>query len=276
MEHGRPRVAVVTGASRGVGKGMALGLGEAGWTVYLTSRTVHDGDSDRAGSVTSSADEVTRLGGHGIPVACDHAVDADTSEAFERVIAEQGQLDLLVNSATTYATEYGPAEDSAFWEQPLSVWDDMHAVGLRSHFVASGHAARVMVAQRSGLIVNISSVGAIKYTGHVSYNVVKAGLDMMTLAMAEELHDHGVTVISVWPRLTQTEGVLAHPEIYPNAREGWTPLFNGRVVAALAADPAIFERSGQALDIGNLANEYGIDDVDGRRPVTRTFERPFL
>jgi hypothetical protein len=83
-------------------------------------------------------------------------------------------------------------------------------------------------------------------------------------------------VISVWPRLTQTEGVLAHPEIYPNARDGWTPLFNGRVVAALAADPAVFERSGQALDIGNLANEYGIDDVDGRRPVSRAFERPFL
>ena len=277
MEQGKPaRVAVVTGASRGVGKGMALGLGEAGWTVYLTSRTVRDGDSDRPGSVTSAAEETTRLGGHGIAVACDHRIDADTAAVFERVIVEQGHLDLLVNSATDYSTDVGPPEDSSFWEQPLEIWDDMHSVGLRSHFVASGHAARIMVEQRSGLIVNVSSVGAIKYTGHVSYNVVKAGVDMMTLAMAEELHDHGVTVISVWPRLTQTEGVLAHPEIYPNAREGWTPLFNGRVVAALAADPAIFERSGQALDIGNLANEYGIDDVDGRRPVTRTFERPFL
>jgi dehydrogenase/reductase SDR family protein 1 len=267
------RIAIVTGASRGVGKGIALGLGEAGWTVYLTSRTLADGDSDRPGSIATTADEVTALGGRGIAVQCDHRIDAQTQAVFERVEREQSRLDLLVNNATTYSTAYGPPEDSPFWEQPVEIWDDMHIVGLRSHFVATGFAARIMVAQGHGLIVNISSLGAINYTGHVSYNVVKAGVDMLSLAAATELKPYGVTVVSVWPRLTQTEGILAHPEIYPKAAEGWTPLFNGRVVAALAADPAVHEKTGMPIDIGNLANDYGIDDVDGRRPVRRTHER---
>jgi NAD(P)-dependent dehydrogenase (short-subunit alcohol dehydrogenase family) len=267
------RIAIVTGASRGVGKGIALGLGEAGWTVYLTSRTAADGDSDRPGSIATTADEVTALGGRGIAVQCDHRIDAQAQAVFERVEREQSRLDLLVNNATTYSTEYGPPEDTPFWEQPVEIWDDMHTVGLRSHFVATGFAARIMVAQGHGLIVNVSSLGAINYTGHVSYNVVKAGVDMLSLAAATELKPYGVTVVSVWPRLTQTEGILAHPEVYPNAAEGWTPLFNGRVVAALAADPAVHKKTGMALDIGNLANDYGIDDVDGRRPVRRAHER---
>lgn len=267
-----PKVAVVTGASRGVGRGMALGLGEAGWVVYLTGRTVRDGDSDRPGSLVSTAAEVSALGGTGIAVRCDHAVDSDTAALFERVRAEQGRLDLLVNVATTYATDVGPVEDSPFWEQPVSHWDDMHRVGLRSHVVASIHAARLMIPQRHGLIVNISSVGAIKYTGNVAYNVVKAGVDMLSHAMAQELRPHGVAVVSVWHRLTQTEGVLAHPDMFPNANQGWTPLFNGRVVARLASDPEIMVRTGQAFDIGNLANDFEIDDADGRRPIQRTFE----
>jgi dehydrogenase/reductase SDR family protein 1 len=249
-------------------------LGEAGWTIYLTSRTVRDGESDRPGSVTSTAAEVTRLGGTGIAVPCDHAIDIQTQAVFDRVREEQGRLDLLVNNATNYSTPYGPPEDAPFWEQPLSEWDHMVQVGLRSHFVASACAARMLVPQRSGVIVNISSLGATRYTGHVAYSVVKAGVDMLTLGAAEELRPHGVTVVSVWPRLTQTEGILAHPEVYPNARDGWTPIFNGRVVAALAADPDLLAKSGQALDIGNLANDYEIDDVDGRRPVRRTLERP--
>ena len=252
---------------------MALGLGEYGWTVYVTGRTARDGDSDRPGSLTSVAEEVTKLGGCGIAVRCDHRDDAETELALRRVADEQGHLDMLVNNATNYTTDVGPPEDTKFWEQPLDVWDDMHTVGLRSSFVASGVAARMMIPQKRGLIVNVSSAGAIMYTGNVSYNVVKAGVDMLTLAMAEELRAHGIAVVSVWPRLTQTEGVLAHPEIYPNAALGWTPRFNGRVVAALAADPDIMAKSGRAFDIGNLANDYEINDVDGRRPIRRALER---
>ena len=273
MTTGAGRIAVVTGASRGIGKGVAMGLGEAGWTVYLTSRTVADGQSDRPGSISSTADEVTRLGGEGVAVACDHTDDRQTQAVFERVIAERGRLDLLVNNATNYTLDIGPPEDTKFWEQPVEVWDRMQTVGLRSSFVASAIAARIMVRQQHGLIVNISSVGAIRYTGHVGYNVVKAGVDMLTLATGQELYQHGVPVVSVWPRFTRTDAVLRHPELYPNVSEAWTPLFNGRVVAALAADPEVLSKSGQAFDIGVLAQEYGVDDVDGRRPVIRQAER---
>jgi dehydrogenase/reductase SDR family protein 1 len=267
------RIALVTGASRGVGKGISLGLGEAGWTVYLTGRTVHDGDSDRPGSLTSAADAVTELGGRGIPALCDHRDDAATERVFRRIEDEHGRLDLLVNSATTYSTDVGPPEDAPFWEQAVDEWDRMHAVGLRSHFVASGFAARMMVPMRRGLIVNVSSLGAIRYTGNVSYNVVKAGVDMLTLAMAEELRPYDVFVVSVWPRLTRTEGILAHPDQFANADLAWSPQFNGRIVAALAADPDVRSRSGQAFDVGTLAAEYEVDDLDGRRPVRRSLER---
>lgn len=264
-----PRVAIVTGASRGIGRGAALGLGEAGVTVYLTGRTVRDGDSDRPGSLSATADEVTALGGRGIAIQCDHRDDREVRRAFERVLETEGHLDLLVNNATSYATELGPREGSKFWEQPVEEWDAMHAVGLRSHFVASAYAAQAMIPQGRGLIVNISSIGAVKYTGNVSYNVVKAGVDMLTLATAAELRPYGVAVVSIWPRLTKTAAALAHPEAYPNLDQAWTPQFVGRMVAALAADPDILRRSGQAFDADVVARAYGVTDVDGRQPAPR-------
>ena len=263
----KDKVALVTGASRGIGRGIALGLGEAGWTVYLTSRTVQDGDSDRPGSVTATAEEVTSTGGRGIAVPCDHRRDAETEAVFRRMQDEQGRLDLVVNNATSYTTDLGPPEDAPFWELPIAVWDEMHTVGLRSHYVASMFAARIMVPQGRGLIVNISSVGATKYTGNVSYNVVKAGVDMLTLSTAHELRQHGVAVVSLWPRLTRTEAAMAHPEVFPDLSKAWSPRFNGRAVAALATDLAIIEKTGQALDIAAVANEYGFTDLDGRRPT---------
>ncbi len=261
------KVAIVTGASRGIGKGVAIGLGEAGCTVYVTGRTIRDGDSDRPGSITATAEEVTRMGGLGKAIRCDHKIDAEVESAFKRVNHEQGKLDLLVNNATSYTTAHGPPEDRPYWELPLEIWDEMHRVGLRSYYVASVFAARMMVSQRSGLIVNISSGGAVKYTGNVSYNVVKAAVDMLTLASAEELRKHNVAVVSLWPRFTKTEVVLAHPEIYPNWSMGWSQIFSGRCVAAVASDLRVMEKSGRALDIGALAEEYDLRDVDGRRPV---------
>ncbi len=261
------KVAIVTGASRGIGKGVALGLGEAGCTVYVTGRTLKVGDSDRPGSIAATAEEVTKMGGLGIPVRCDHRNDADVEGVFRRVQQEQNKLDVLVNNATSYTTPHGPPEDHPFWELPVEVWDQMNSVGLRSYYVATIFAARLMTAQRGGLIVNISSGGAVKYTGNVSYNVVKAGADMLTLASAEELRKYNVAVASLWPRFTKTEVVLAHPEMYPNWSKGWTPLFNGRAVVALASDPKIMEKTGKALDIGAVAHEYGITDIDGRQPI---------
>jgi dehydrogenase/reductase SDR family member 1 len=261
------RVAIVTGASRGIGRGIALGLGEAGWTVYVTGRTLRDGESDRPGSLTRTAEEVTEQGGHGIPVRCDHRVDSETDAVFRRVRDEQGRLDLLVNNATSYTTDIGPPEDAPFWELPIDIWDQMHRVGLRSHYVASIFAAQIMIPQRSGLILNVSSRGAVRYSGNVSYNVVKAAVDMLTLSTAEELRVHGVAVVSLWPRLTRTEGVVAHPELFKNLSGAWSPAFNGRLVAALAADARVIGKTGQALDIAVVASEYGLTDLDGRSPA---------
>ena len=262
-------VAIVSGASRGIGRGVAVGLGEAGWTVYVTSRTVRDGDSDRPGSVTATAAEVTNAGGEGIAVPCDHRVDAETEAVFRRVADERGHLDLLVNNATSYSTDLGPREDAMFWDLPVEDWDRMHAVGLRSHYVASACAARMMVPRGRGLIVNISSIGAVRYTGNVSYNVVKAAVDMLTLSTAAELRPHGVSVVSFWPRLTRTEAFVAHPEAFGDRAKAWSAEFNGRCVAALAADPEIIEKSGRALDLDEVAVQYGLADSDGRVPEPR-------
>src|SRR5712692_1538919 len=245
------QVAIVTGASRGIGRGVAVGLGEAGWTVYVTARTVRDGESDRPGSITKTAEQVTRAGGRGIPMRSDHSVDSETEAVFRRVEDEQGGLDLLVNNATSYSTDLGPREDAMFWDLPVEDWDQMHAVGLRSHYVASACAARMMVPRRSGLIVNISSIGAIRYTGNVSYNVVKAA------------------VVICWPRLTRTEALIAHPEEFSDPGKAWSAEFNGRCVAALANDSRIIEKSGEALDLAEVAIEYGLADSDGRVPELR-------
>jgi len=258
------KIAIVTGSSRGIGKGIALGLGEAGCTVYLTGRTLRSGESDRPGSITLTAEEVDKLGGVGIPVKCDHRSDSETESVFNRVEEEQHRLDLLVNNATLYSLEYGPREDLPFWELPLEEWDMMNTVGLRSYYASSIFAARSMTRGRNGLIVNVSSMGAVQYTGNVSYNVVKAGVDMMTIGMAEELRKHNVAVVSLWPRLTKTEGVTAHPELFPNLSKAWSPIFNGRAVVALALDPKIIEKTGRAFQVPLLAKEYGFTDVDGR------------
>lgn len=263
------KVAIVTGASRGIGRGVAVGLGEAGWTVYVTARTVRDGESDRPGSITSTAEQVTQAGGRGIPVRCDHSVDSETEAVFRRVEDEQGGLDLLVNNATSYSTDLGPREDAMFWDLPVGEWDQMQAVGLRSSYIASACAARTMIPQRSGLIVNISSIGTIKYTGNVSYNVVKAAVDMLTLSTAQELRAHDVAVVSFWPRLTRTDALIAHPEQFSDPSKAWSAEFNGRCVAALADDPRIIDQSGKALDLAEVAIEYGLADSDGRVPELR-------
>jgi dehydrogenase/reductase SDR family protein 1 len=264
------RVAIVTGGSRGIGRGVAVGLGEAGWTVYVTARTVRDGESDRPGSITKTAEQVTQAGGRGIGVRCDHSVDSETEALFRRVEDEQGGLDLLVNNATSYSTDLGPRDDAMFWDLPVDDWDKMHTVGLRSHYVASACAARLMIPRRSGLIVNISSIGAVRYTGNVSYSVVKAGVDMLTLGTAEELRPHNVAVVSFWPRLTRTEALIAHPGAFADSTKAWSAEFNGRCVAALANDPRIIEKSGKALDLAEVAIEYGLADSDGRVPEVRS------
>jgi dehydrogenase/reductase SDR family protein 1 len=268
------RVAIVTGASRGIGRGCAVELGAAGATVYVTGRTLRDGDARLPGSIASAARAVDAAGGRGVAVACDHRDDAAVELLFERVAREQGRLDVLVNNAFLIPPEL--TSGKKFWEVPFSNWDDMLDVGTRSAFVASALAARQMLPAQRGLIANISSSGAKKYAWHVCYGVGKAALDRLSADTAHELAPHGVAVVSLWPGLVLTERVARVREQMPGLAQhkAETPRFTGRAVAALAADPEVMRHTGRALPVRELALAYGFRDVDGTLPDGPLEERP--
>ena len=271
------KVAIVTGASRGVGKGIALGLGEAGATVYVTGRTVEEGRSSSGwpGTIGQTAVEVTQLGGRGIAVRCDHRYEVEIEQLFQQELSEHGQLDLLVNNA------WGGYEHmvhdgqftwlNRFWQQPLWRWDAMFQAGVRGAYVASQCAARQMVQQRHGLIVNISYWAAQKYMNNVAYGTAKAAIDRMTLDMAHELREHNVAAELVYPGLVRTESVLEAAE-YFDLSNSESPQFIGRAVAGLLRDPNLMEKSGQFLVAAALALEYGFTDIDGKQPRPLTLE----
>jgi NAD(P)-dependent dehydrogenase (short-subunit alcohol dehydrogenase family) len=251
----REKIAVVTGASYGVGKGVALGLAEADATVYATGRTVS--------AVTSATN------GKIIPVRCDHTNDSEVEALFQKTRSEHGRLHILVNSA------WGGYENMVengeftwmlpFWKQPVWRWDAMFAAGVRAAYVASAHAARIMVEQDSGLIVNISFWAAQKHIGNTAYGVSKAATDKMTADMAHELRDHNVAVVSLYPGLVRTEKVMQAAD-FLDMSNSESPQFIGRAVAALAADTGVMKKSGQVLVAAALAKEYGFTDIDGKRP----------
>jgi len=270
------RVAVVTGASRGIGKGIALELGASGATVYVTGRTVDAGMLP--GTVGETAAQITELGGHGIAVACDHHDDAQVRAVFARVEAEQGRLDVLVNNVYS-APDLVPWLNKKFWELPIDAWDQVIDIGTRSHYVASVFGAPLMLENRSGLIVNVSSSGAVTYAHNVVYGVGKAAVDKMTADMAVELAGTGVNVVSLWPGLVrtellemgaQTDGDQCYIELPGEGRfdlsGAESPRFLGRAVVALADAADIAERSGLAFTSAGLARELGFTDVDGRIP----------
>jgi dehydrogenase/reductase SDR family protein 1 len=265
------QIAVVTGASRGIGKGIALELGAAGATVYLTGRTVEAGSSPLPGTIGATADEVTKLGGRGIAVACDHGDDAQIIALFERVRAEQGRIDILVNNVFTAPSERTILQGGGFWEYPISIWDELIHVGCRSHYVSSHEAVPMMIERKQGLIVNISSFAGVAYAFNLAYGVGKAAVDRMAKDMAWELREHGVTCVSLWPGWVRTERLLqreAEGKAPFSTANGESPRFSGRAVVALATDPERLQRSGQVLVVADLGREYGFTDVDGRQPGT--------
>ena len=264
------RVAVVTGASRGIGKGCALELGAAGATVYVTARSVSEDDHPLPGTIGATADEITAAGGSAVAVALDHRDDAAVEALFRRVLDEHGRLDVLVNNAFIVTNELTSGQP--FWEVPISNWDDMIDIGTRSAYVASVFAARPMVDAGAGLIVNVSSSGAEEYAWQVAYGVGKCALDRITVDTAHELAPYGVSVVSVWPGFVRTEridlGVAAG--LLPESLDLSTsesPRFVGRAVVALAADPDVARWTGRAVPARDLADEYGFTDVDGRLPA---------
>jgi NAD(P)-dependent dehydrogenase (short-subunit alcohol dehydrogenase family) len=273
MDPSKPQVAVVTGASRGAGKGIALGLGALGLTVYVTGRS-----TDRSlgftkgrplpGTVHETAAQVTRLGGRGIAVPCDHRRDEDVRALFERVAAEAGAPDILVNNATFIHDNL--IDPGGFWEKPLDLVDILD-VGLRSAYVASWHAAKLMVARRRGLIAFVSSFGSACYMHGPAYGAQKVGVDKFAADMGVDLAEHGVAAVSLWlgPQITERTAVAVQerPDQYTEfMKVAETPQFNGRVIHALANDPQLMQRTGQTLITAELAVEYGIQDEGGRQP----------
>ena len=265
------KVALVTGASRGVGKGIALGLGEAGATVYLTGRTVEEGQAavDLPGTIDQTAEAVSELGGKGIAIRCDHTHDDEVKEVFQRIRAEQSHLDILVNNVWGGYEHFNDGtefwNEKGFWTAPLSRWDKMFQAGVRAHYVASVLAAPLMIAQHSGLIVNISFFAAQKDSAGVPYGVAKAADDRMAACMAYELREHNVAAVSLYPGLVRTESVLKAAQ-YFDLSNSESPQFIGRAVAALATDPDLMKKSGQVLVAAALALEYGFTDIDGKQP----------
>ncbi|MBX3269518.1 MAG: SDR family NAD(P)-dependent oxidoreductase [Sandaracinaceae bacterium] len=257
---GRPlegRIALVTGASRGVGKGIALGLAEAGATVALTARTLHPRDgAPLPGSLEETVAEIEARGGHGVAFGCDHADDDAVARVIARVEGEVGPIEVLVNNV--FAVPDGPLFDTPFWAQPIAQWDTMHTIGLRSHYVATVHAAPPMIARGRGLVVHVSSFGGGQYAVSVAYGVGKAGVDRMAKDMAHELRPHGVACVSLWPGIVATERLEAMGDASPfPLRHAQRPVLSGRAVAALAADPSLLDKTGRVLVVADLAREYG-------------------
>ena len=254
-------VALVTGASRGVGRGVAASLADAGYSVFATGRTIAAADLPAC---------VTR-------VPCDHRDDAQTAAAVARALTATGKIDVLVNSA--WGGYERMVEDGQFtwsrpfWQQPMHRWSGMMDAGVRSALVVAALVAPSMIDARRGVIVNISFWPAQKYIGNVVYGVAKAATDKMTHDMARELRPYGVSVVSLYPGLVRTEAVLEA------AKGGWldlsnseSPEFIGRVVAALAVAPNLSDLSGGVVVAAAFAREQGIVDVDGKSPAPLTLD----
>lgn len=262
------RVAVVTGASRGAGKGIALALGETGATVYVTGRTRADGDADLPGSVYATAEEIGERGGTGVPVICDHSDDDQVRALFEQVGRERGGLDVLVNNAFTIPD--GLARKGPFWEKPLAL-QSMLDVGMRSAYVATYYAAPLLIRGDGGLVVNTSSFGGRCYMHGPAYGAGKAAVDKMAHDMAVDFRPYNVAVVSLWMGLLKTERNRALfdgvPDKYASFAAGAeSPEFSGRVIDALARSPEPMKWTGRVLIGAELGEELGVTDVDGSRP----------
>jgi NAD(P)-dependent dehydrogenase (short-subunit alcohol dehydrogenase family) len=267
------RVAVVTGASRGAGRGIALALGEAGATVYVTGRSSRGHATENLpGSIDETAEAVTARGGRGIPVRCDHTVDEEVQALFGQVRHENGHLDLLVNNAWGgYAGMYdgsgwgdGTQFDAPFWQQSLSRWDGMFTAGVRAHLVATYYGAPLMLGRPHGLIINTTFYDEGKYLGNVFYDVAKAAVNRAAFALSHDFAPHGIAAIALTPGFMRTERTTSAGAIKDLSRTE-SPEYIGRAVVALATDPNLMAKTGQTLATGDLAQEYGFTDVDGRQ-----------
>lgn len=260
------RVAVVTGGSQGIGRGIALALGEARATIYVTGRS--------RSRLERLAQEIGERGGRGVALVCDHTDDGQVSAAFERVRDEQKGLDLLVNNVWGgYEAHPQGVGMKPFWELGLEDWDAMFVRGLRPHFAASRLAAPLLIARGRGLIVNTIAWARAKYLLQIYYDISKHAAARMAYAMALELRKHQVAAIALAPGFVRTERVMSAHDAHPFDLSGTeSPEYIGRAVVHLLADADLMKRTGQVFTVGQLAREYGFTDVDGRQPPP--FEMP--
>ena len=261
-------IAVVTGASRGAGRGIAIALGSHGCLVYVTGRSEKAGDAALPGTIYETADAVTAAGGKGIAIRVDHGDDAQVKTLFEQVECDQRRLDILVNNACALHDQLSAPLN--FWEKPLEIVD-MLDVGLRSGYVASYFAAPLMVRQRSGLILFTSASGAVHYVYGPAYGAHKAGMDKFAADMAVDFKEHNVAVLSIWMGALLTDRLRmvigSDPDKYAHL-EGVTesPEFTGHILWSLFNDPHLMAMSGQTVIGAEMAIKYGIKDVSGRQP----------
>jgi NAD(P)-dependent dehydrogenase (short-subunit alcohol dehydrogenase family) len=267
-ENGAPLVAVVTGASRGAGAGIAHALGSHGATVYVTGRSAAAGDNALAGTIHETAERVTAAGGRGIAVRVDHSDDDQVSALFEQVRNEQGHIDILVNNAAIIRDEM--MGRTKFWEEPLNVIDTLD-VGVRSSYIATVLAAPLMLQRRKGLVIFTSSSSGVHYAFGPAYGVPKAAVDKMAADMAYDFREFGVAALSIWLGSLLTERVrtivASNPEKFGHILDtAETPELTGHVIWALYHDPDLMALSGQTLIGAELARTYDIADEGGRRP----------
>jgi NAD(P)-dependent dehydrogenase (short-subunit alcohol dehydrogenase family) len=264
----RGKVAIVTGASRGIGRGIAVALGDVGGTVYVTGRSIEASTTEGLpGTVQETADAVTQRGGRGIPVCCDHTIDTQVEALLSRVQQEHGRIDVLVNNVWGGYEHFEWSRFGApFWEQPLRHWSGMFEAGVRANLVTTRFAIPLLVANRQGLIIHTTAWDRDRYLGNLFYDVAKAAVNRMALGMARELQSHNIAVVALAPGFVRTERVLAAfagADQLPENLE--SPEYIGRAVVALAGDGNVMTQSGRVLTVGQLARDCEFTDIDGRQ-----------
>ncbi|WP_408009905.1 SDR family oxidoreductase [Pseudalkalibacillus sp. A8] len=264
------KIALVTGASRGAGRGIALELGKAGATVYVTGRSVKGkSTNDWPGTIDDTVGQIEASGGKGIPIQCDHTKDKETESVVDQIHEEQGKLDILVNNV--WGAHDLSIEPAPFWDLPLQHWDTMFTAGVRAQLATNHFAIPLLRKNEKALIFHTTFWDDDKYTGHFYYDLAKNALTRMAYGLSIELKRDNITVLAVSPGWMRTELVLKH---HDSDEEHWhesdelkkteSPLYIGRGIVALASDPNIMEKNGQVLRVGELAKEYRFTDIDGR------------
>jgi NAD(P)-dependent dehydrogenase (short-subunit alcohol dehydrogenase family) len=269
MDRLKGKVIVVTGASRGLGRGISLVLGGEAATVYVTGRSSRELGTTEGlpGTLEDTAEEVTLRGGVGIPVRCDHTDDTQIEALFKQVRREHGHLDVLVNNVWGGYEQHDVARfNLPFWELPTWHWDGMFTAGLRAHLIATCFAIPLMLGKRNGLIVNTTAWDQGKYLGNLYYDVAKAAVNRLIFGLACELRSHKVAAVALAPGFMRTERVLqAHAKTPFDLTFTESPEYAGRAVLALVTDPEVMRKSGSVVTVGDLAAEYGFTDTDGRQ-----------